>query len=71
MKDLQQFAGKRMPYKEDSDYVSSLLDRCADKALAAKGGRGGRGAARARINRDGVLTEIAPGHFVLRKEDLE
>lgn len=41
MKDLQQFAGKRMPYKEDSDYVSSLLDRCADKALAAKGGRGG------------------------------
>jgi oligopeptide transport system ATP-binding protein len=23
------------------------------------------------FNRDGVLTEIAPGHFVLRKEDLE
>ena len=40
MKDLEQFAGKRMPYKESDDYVTSLLADCADKAVAAKSGRG-------------------------------
>ena len=40
MKDLEQFAGKRMPYKENSDYVSNLLADCAEKALATKGNRG-------------------------------
>lgn len=34
MKELEGFAGKRMPYREDGDYVSGLVSRCADVAVS-------------------------------------
>lgn len=36
MKDLEQFAGKRMPYKESDDYVARLISECADNAVNGK-----------------------------------
>lgn len=34
MKDLEQFAGKKMPYKESDDYVARLIAKSADVAIA-------------------------------------
>ena len=34
MKDLEHFAGKRLPYKENDDYVSRLIAKSADVAIA-------------------------------------
>lgn len=33
MKELEKIAGKRMPYKEDNDYVARLIARSADVAV--------------------------------------
>lgn len=37
MKELNEFAGKRMPYKEGDDYVAQLIERSADRAIAGVG----------------------------------
>ena len=34
MNELKQFAGKRMPYKESNEYVSRLIAKSADIAVA-------------------------------------
>lgn len=39
MKDLEHFAGKRLPYKEGDDYVSELLADCAERAITTTGKR--------------------------------
>lgn len=36
MKELDEYAGKRMPYVESDDYVARLIDRCADRAVAGE-----------------------------------
>lgn len=41
MKELEQFAGKRMPYKESEEYVSLLIDKSVGKALADSSKRNG------------------------------
>lgn len=33
MKTIEQFAGKRLPYKENDEYVSRLISECADNAI--------------------------------------
>lgn len=33
MKDLEKYAGKRMPYKESDDYVARLIERSAENAV--------------------------------------
>lgn len=42
MKTLEQFAGKRLPYKENDDYVSQLIDECAEKTLSGNSKRNGK-----------------------------
>lgn len=39
MKELEQFAGKRMPYKESDEYVSRLIDRCVGNAMSGNSKR--------------------------------
>lgn len=31
--DMKQFPGKRMPYKESDEYITSLIQNCADRAV--------------------------------------
>lgn len=35
MKELDKIAGKRLPYKEDNDYVAQLVARSADMAVSS------------------------------------
>lgn len=37
MKAFNEFAGKRMPYKESDDYVARLIERSADRAISEAG----------------------------------
>lgn len=36
MKEFEEFAGKRMPYKESDEYVAQLIAKSADYAIANK-----------------------------------
>lgn len=35
MKEFDEFAGKRMPYKESEEYVARLMESCAKRAIEA------------------------------------
>ena len=39
--DFKPTVGKRLPYAETDEYIGSLIDRCADRAIALRDGSRG------------------------------